>query len=81
MKAAQNKRMVSFHPEAQIHTVHTGHVFILKHTGTEMHAKNGSEDRIFGVPAAHYKSPHNHPDVLKSELYIAKIWRYVSRIK
>lgn len=30
--------------------------------------------------AAHYKSPHSHPDVLKSELR-AKMWRYVSRIK
>lgn len=50
MKASQNKRMVSFHPEARIHTVLTGHVFMLKHTGTEMHDKNGTEDRILGVP-------------------------------
>lgn len=42
MKSAQGKRMVSFHPEAQTHTVHTGHVFILKHTGTKIQ-KTGTE--------------------------------------
>lgn len=61
MKAAQNKRMVSFHHEAQIHTVHTGHVFILKHTGTEMHDKNGTEDRILGVPSVLCSCPLQIP--------------------
>lgn len=43
MKSAHGKRMVSFHPEAQTHTVHTGHVFILKHTGTKIHNTTGTE--------------------------------------